>query len=650
MMVNLTIDGKSVAVEAGTTILKAAETVGVKIPTLCWLEKVSANGSCRICVVEIAGVERPMTACNTPVKNGIVVTTQSEKLKKLRQQTLNLIMLNHPLLCPFCDASGECELQNLCFDLDVVHQPFSAPNAKLTPGTNWPLVMHDPSRCVLCKKCVKVCHELVGADALSINEKGDRAHIEKNLVRCTSCGNCVSVCPTGAMISKPFRFKARPWTLTRVPSICTFCSSLCPVEFNVKDNRILRVTSNDDEINRGLLCISGFFSHDYVAREERLTRPLLNGVESNWNEVLARIAAEIEMIRHESGASAIAGLSSPHLTNEENYLFQKLFRAGIGSNNIDSEARFGAMRSLRSFQAGIGLAGASHKIDAIAEADTILVFGADPAAEAPLIDWKIQETVRQHDGRLVVANMRRIHLSQFANCQLTYKPGSEVPLIMGLSRLLVDRGHLNKAELERTVVNLDVLESDLAGVDLEQVVMQTGLSLSTLCAAADLIGTARKLVMVFGSDIKKSEYGIQKSTALANLAIITCTLSGGAVFPLADKGNMQGILDMGVYPEGLPGYQSYARAREKFSAAWGVMLPDGGLNAEEILHAIEAGDVRMLYLVATNPQTFAGGDRWIRALAKVEFLIVQDIFPSALTELADVVLPGCTSTEKKTVH
>ncbi len=646
MMVNLTIDGKAVAVEAGTTILKAAETVGIKIPTLCWLEKVSANGACRICIVEVAGVDRPMTACNTEVKEGIVVTTQSEKLTKLRRQTLKLILVNHPLDCPVCDAAGECQLQNICFELGVKEQLFSAEDVRPPAVNHWPLIQHVPSRCILCKKCVKVCHELVGADALSISEKGDRAHIEKNLERCTYCGNCVSVCPTGAMVSKPFRYKARPWTLTKVPTICTFCPSLCPIELNVRDNKIYRVTTDDATINRGLLCVAGYFGYDYVNSEKRLTTPLVDKEEASWEQALTRIVEKVQSIRSESGAAAIAGLSSPHLTNEENFLFQKLFRVGIGSNNIDSEARFGAIRTLRSLYKGIGLTGASHKIDAIAEADTILVFGADPAAEAPLIDWKIQETVRLHDGRLVVANMRRIHLSQFSNSQLTYKPGSEIPLIMGLCRLLAQRGHLRENEIERTVINLDALKDDLAAVDMKQVVEATGLSLEALENAADLIGTARKLVIVFGSDIKKSAYGTYKSAAMANLAIVTCALSGGAVFPLADKGNMQGVLDMGVYPEGLPGYQSYAGGKEKFARAWGVALPEGGLNAEGMLSEIEAGNIRMLYLAANNPQCFADSGRWMNALAKVEFLVVQDIFPTAITDMADVVLPGCSSAEK----
>jgi formate dehydrogenase alpha subunit len=645
-MVNLTIDGKAVSVAKGTTILKAAFSVGIKIPNLCWMDKLSPTGDCRLCIVEIEGVERPMTSCNTEVKEGIVVTTQTETLKELRRQTLSLILVNHPLDCPVCDAAGECQLQNLCLELDVTEQPFSTEYVRPPKTTRWPLIQYDPARCVLCERCVKVCHELVGADALSISGKGGHAFIDKNLTRCTYCGNCVLSCPTGAMTSKPFHYKARPWALTKVPTICTYCPSQCQIQLNVKDNKILRVTTSDDTINRGLLCVAGFFGYDYVNSTERLHQPQLNQQSASWDQALENVAEKIEEIRKQSGPAAIAGLASPHLTNEENYLFQKLFRAGIGSNNIDSEARFGALRSLHSLHKGLGLTGASHKIDSIAEADTILVFGADPAAEAPLIDWKIQETVRLHDGKLVIANMRKINLSQFSNSQLTYKPGSEIQLIMGLSRLLMDRGHLREAELKRTLINLEDLRVDLASVNLEQVILATGLSLNALEKAADLIGQARKLVIVFGSDIKKSLYGIKKSAAMANLAITSSALSGGAIFPLSTKGNMQGILDMGVYPEGLPGYKSYDAGKSIFAKAWGVELPTDGLDADGILQGIEEGRIRMLYLAANNPLTFANSERWKKALQQVEFLVVQDIFPTEVTEIADVVLPGCSYAEK----
>ena len=647
-MVNLTIDGKSVSVPEGTTILKAARQLDIHIPTLCWLEKVSTTGACRVCAVEIEGVDRPMTACDTPVKEGINVTTQSEKLTRGRKQIMELILVNHPLDCPVCDAGGECDLQDICYDLGVTHQEFKADDVNPETINHWPLIQQVPNRCILCEKCVKVCHELIGADALFVNEKGDRAFIDKKVENCTYCGNCVAVCPTGTMISKPFKFKARPWALRKVPSVCTYCPSQCQIDLNVKDNQVLRVTSNDEgTTNNGNLCVGGFFGSGYINNKNRLQEPTVEQKPVSWDKAFERVVGEVERIKQESGAEAIAGFSSPRLTNEENYLFQKLFRAAIGTNNIDTEARFGALRTLHALNKGLGLQGASNTMAAIGNADAVLIFGADPTAEAPAVDWKIQDAVRRNGGKLVIANMRQVHLTQFADSQLSYKPGSEIALAHGLGRLLLDRGHLDEDDLKRTVSNLDELKADLAAVDLEQVIAATGLSREALEQAADIVGQADKVVVILGSDICKSASGISKSAAVANLTILSGALrTDGGLFPLDEKGNTQGVLNMGVYPEALPGFQSYAATKAKFAKAWRCDLPDGGLDADAILQGIEAGTIRFLYLAATNPQNFPNSSRWLKALEKVEVLVVQDIFPSEMTRLATVVLPGSSYAEK----
>ena len=450
------------------------------------------------------------------------------------------------------------------------------------------------------------------------------------------------------MISKPFKFRARPWALTKVPSVCTYCPSQCQIDINVQNNEVYRVTSDDaGTTNNGNLCVGGFFGYSYINNKSRLVAPVVEQKETTWDKAFDRVVSEVERIKVESGAAAIAGFASPRLTNEENYLFQKLFRVAIGSNNIDSEARFGAMRSLRALDKGLGLNGASNNMSVIATADAVLVFGADPSAEAPGVDWKIQDAVRRNGGKLVIANMRQIHLTQFANCQLNYSHGSEIALANGLGRLLSDRGHLDEESLQLAVSNLEELKADLAAVDIEQVIATTGLSLEALEQAADIIGQAKKVAIVFGGDICKSAFGISKSAAVANLAILSGALdAGGGLFPLDEKGNTQGVLDMGVYPEALPGFQSYSENQEKFAKAWKCELPAGGLDAEGILQEIESGKIRFLYLAATNPLNFPNNSRWLKALEKVEVLVVQDIFPNEITRLATVVLPGCSYAEK----
>jgi formate dehydrogenase alpha subunit len=656
-MVSLKIDGKNVQIEKGATILEAAEKVGVFIPTLCFLKKVSPTGACRICVVEVEGAAKPMTACNTPAVEGMVVTTQSEKLAAIRRQVVELLLVNHPLDCPVCDAGGECDLQDVCYAQDVTCQPFEADDVSHAVINDWPLIQQVPSRCILCEKCVKVCHETVGASALVVREAGERAFIDTHdgkPLDCEFCGNCVDECPTGTLLAKPFKFKARPWELRKVPSVCTYCGSQCQIDLNVKHGQVYRVTSEDGTtVNDGTLCIGGYFGYGYIHSAKRLLKPLLKQGEAQteigWEKALATVAEKIGEIRDASGADGIAGLSSARLTNEENYLFQKLFRVAIGTNNIDSEARFGALRAQKVLAKALGLNGASHPIARIGQSRAVLVFGSDVTAEAPAIDWQIEQACRKRDAALVVANMRRVKLTKFAESFLNYRPGSETQLAGALARLILERGLADEAFLQRTVKNLDELRSRLQAVDLEQAVRDTGLSLEELEAAVRHLGEADSVAIVFGGDVLKGERAEQATAALANLALVTGALqeNGGGLFPVDEKGNMQGLLEMGVCPESLPGYQSYREGRAKFEAAWKTQLPEGGRNALEILKGIEQGDIRFLYLAAVNPLvSFPESARWRKALEKVDFLVVQDILSSELTAMADVVLPGVTFAEK----
>ncbi len=649
-MVTLTIDGKTASVSAGSTILEAAQQVGIRIPTLCWLQKVSPTGACRICVVEIEGVARPMTACNTPVKEGIVVTTQSEKLFAIRKQIVELLLVNHPLDCPVCDAAGECDLQNICYEFNVTKQPFEAEDVNPPVINGWPLIQQVPSRCVLCEKCVKVCHETVGSSALFVNDKGDKSFIDKNLDLCEFCGNCVSVCPTGTMISKTFKFKARPWELTKVPSVCTYCPSHCQVDVNVKNGKVLRMTSEEGAtVNDGNLCVGGFFGHGYIDSPERLTQPLVKSgattAPASWEDALKLVAGKIR----EAGPAAVAALGSPRLSNEENYLFQKLFRVAVGTNNIDSEARFGALRAFNALNSVMGLSGASNTIASIGQADAVLVFGADVTAEAPAVDWQIEKSCRKQNGKLVVANMRKVKLARYANTHLNYKPGSEIFLASALAKIIVEKGLADEAYLSKYVKNAADIKKQLKSVDLKKAAAATGVSEAMLEEAAVYLGSAKNVAVIFGADVARSEGAQDKVLALANLALVCGAVGAeaGGIFPLDEKGNIQGLLDMGVATDLLPGLKPFSAAKGEFEKAWNVSLPAKGLDAQGILEGIEKGEIKVLYLAATNPiVSFPDSGRWQKALDKVEFLVVQDILTSGLTELADVVLPGAADVEK----
>lgn len=648
-LINLKIDGKDVQSTAGATILEAAETVGIKIPTMCYLKKLSPTGACRVCVVEVAGADKTMTACNTRVVDGMTVTTQSEKLAAIRRQMVELLLVNHPLDCPVCDAGGECDLQDICYSQDVTTQPFAAEDVNAPTIDHWPLIQQVPNRCILCEKCVKVCYEVIGADALFVNEKGDRAFIDKHLERCVFCGNCVQACPTGTMISKPFKFKARPWELRKTRSVCTLCSSHCQVDLHSKQGKVLRITADDDTtLNNGNLCFGGFFGHDYLNTPQRLTTPLVGrGDEqkpASWEAALATVADTLAGLRTSHGGAALAGLASPRLTNEEAYLFQKLFRVALTSNHLDTPVRFGLLRAVAVLKEQLQLSGASHRLGALGTARAILVFGAEPASEAAAADWQIQQAHRRRDARLVVASARRIPLAEQAETFLQYRPGSEFLLAGALAKLAAAKG-----AKQTTVANQAELDAFLAGIDVAAACTAAGVPQALVEEAAGYLAEGPQVAVVFGRELTGAPNAHSALQALVNLTLVCGALDGeaGGIYPLDEQGNALGILQAGLASELLPGLQGYAQGRERVAAAWHTTLPEQGSDAAGILAGIETGAIRALWLVGVNPLiALPENMRWRQALGKLELLVVQDIQSSELTRLAHVVLPGAAAAEK----
>ena len=581
-MINLKIDGRDVQIPSGATILEAAEQLNIKIPTLCYLKKVSPTGACRICAVEIEGFQKTMTACNTRVTEGMVVKTQSERLSKIRRQIVELLLVNHPLDCPVCDAGGECELQDVCYALDVTRQPFEAEDVNAETIDHWPLIQQVPNRCIMCEKCVKTCHETIGATALFVNEKGDKAYIDKTVENCEFCGNCVQVCPTGTMISKPFKFKARPWELRKTPSVCSLCSAHCQIEFHSKQGKVMRVTSEDGTtVNDGNLCVGGFFGYDSLNHSARLTKPLIQGEPSSWEEALTTVADSLSRLRNELGGQCLAGFASPHLTNEENYLFQKLFRVALGSNNIDSEGRFNDLRMIKVFDEKLNLHGASNHQQSISKAEAILVIGADLRSESPALNWQVLKAAIKHDAKLIVANARRVKLTHHAESFLQYKPGSEASLTGALAKILMEKGSADLDFVNQYVSNKDELFSYLKGLDLDAACSETGLSLSDIEKAAEFIGQASSVAILVGRDTAGSATAEASIASIVNLAILSGSLHGdrGGLFPILSKGNALGLIDSGIGPEILPGPKSYRDNKARFEEAWNCTLPENGKNA-----------------------------------------------------------------------
>ncbi len=621
-MVSLTIDGRTVSVPEGTTILEAARRIGISIPTLCWLEKVSPTGACRICAVEIEGIDRPMTACNTPVKEGIAVTTQSPRISAIRKKVTELLLVNHPLDCPVCDAGGECDLQDTCYAQEVARQEYSAVLERRPIRYDWQLLESDPNRCILCEKCVKVDHEIVGCDAIFVVNKGEATVIDTHdgqPLNCEFCGNCIAACPTGTLISKPFKFKGRPWTFSVTKSVCPFCSTGCQIEYHSKDGRVERTTSDDATYNQGNLCINGRFGYSYLNSATRLTAPLIDQKPASWDQAIKAAADGLTAVIAAAGPRAVAGIASPRVTNEENFLFRKLITEAIGSPNLDSEARLGFAPALAILNKQLGLTGASATIDRIDNADAILVIGSDLNAESTGMEYRVIKAATKNDAKLVLANMRAVKLKKFANSHLQYRPGGEVALVNGLTKALLDAG------CTTTAANPDALQAALAATSLADLAAAAGVTEAALKEAAQLLANRQRPAVIFGADILRSSQAEASVTAVANLALLLGALGkeAGGLFPVDEKNNSLGLLDAGIAPG------------------------NGGKDLSGIIEGIENGSIKALYLLGTNPLVaFPDNGRIRKALEKLQLLIVQDIAETETTRLGHVVFAASAAAEK----
>jgi len=652
--ITLTINGKQVTVPAGATILEAATELGIKIPTLCWLKKVSTTGACRICIVKIEGVDRFMTACNTPVKEGIIVTTSTPELESARKKTVELLLVNHPLDCPVCDAAGECDLQDICYGLKVDKSGYSADLERLPIRYDWKLLESDPNRCILCEKCVKVCREVVGREAIEAVDRGDNTIIDtitRQPLDCDFCGNCIGVCPTGTLISKPFKFKGRPWTFDVTNSICSFCPSGCQIEYHAKDGRVERVTSSDDGYNKGNLCINGRFGYAAFNSPDRLTSPLIKDgsgklKKATWDQALGAAATGLKNIAIASGGSAVAGIGSPRVSNEESYLFQKFLRGALGSNNIDSEARLGYLPAQVIQWEMLGYSGGTFGMDAIEKATAIIVIGADLKAESPGFAYRTIQAATKNDAQLVLAGSRVSSMNKFANAFLQCRPGSEAWLIAGLNKAVLAEGLVSAVNLTK----LETLKSSLDALTFERITEISGISEAQLREVAALICSGGRTAVIYGAEVIRSIDSRNAVAGVVNLSLLTGAVAatGAGLYPLDEKNNIQGMLDMGVCPEYLPGYHTYGRAAATFSSAWKAAIPTvQGKDLFQMLDAIEAGQIKALYVMGSDPVHFMPNrSRVMEALQKLELLVVQDLFLTDTARLAHIFLPAATGAEK----
>ncbi|MEW6350279.1 MAG: molybdopterin-dependent oxidoreductase [Thermodesulfobacteriota bacterium] len=653
----LTIDDVEVHAPEGATILEAAKQADIWIPTLCWYPKISPSDSCRMCVVEIEGIERPMTSCNTVALQGMRVRTDTRKIQALREDVMKMVLMDHPLDCPVCPACGECEIQDLVHRLGISGITVEIPKRAMPVVNDWPLIAYNESLCIACGRCVKVCHEVIGASALEAKQVGYATKIgtkDGGVLNCDFCGECVEACPSGALSYKHIKSWARSWELRKVSTICPLCSVGCRMDVNVKNDRIFRVTTDLETPNRGTLCVGGRFGTGFVHHQDRLTTPLVRKHGElqpvSWEEAIRFVADNLRRIIEESGPECVAGLGSPRLTNEDAYAFQKFFRSVIGSNSVDSVARFSFLRVQRAFELTCGAKGSTSTLEDILQTNAVLLIGIDPIEETPALGWKIKTATRRYDSNLIVANARQTNVDRFAKLRLRIRPYSESDLVLGMMKIILDRELWDEKFVKEKTTHFLPMKNLLDKISLRGILRRTGVSLEQIEEAAVLFAKAPSAAVIFGGDVILQEQGLQCVMNLANLALLTGNMGRehGGLYPIFEEGNIQGLCDMGVLPEYLPGYQDAATARALFSRVWKTDLPySKGRTAPEMAGALEKGDLRALYIVGADPLTsFPNAGRYASGLGAAELLIVQDLFLSPTAQLAHCVLPAAAFAEK----
>ncbi len=656
----VTVDGRAVELPDGASMLDAASAAGVELPTLCWDERLSAAGACRLCMVRVDGRPAPVAACTSPAADGMEIRTDDPDVRTQVRTILELLVSELPERALDVPAARS-ELVRLCSALGVDGSRFAGAKHAHGVDHSHPYVKLDRDLCIACGRCVRMCDEVQGTFALELGGRGFDTVVVPGTTGvwaesdCVACGGCADTCPTGAL-SEPGLLDPRP-TETATSTTCGYCGVGCTLEVHVRDSAIAAVKpARDGPVNRGHACVKGRFAHAFVNSSERLTRPLVKreGVfeEVGWDEAITAVAEPLARIREQHGPRAIAAISSARCTNEENYLLQKLMRVGVGTNSVDNCSRLCHAPSAAGLTATFGISGGTNRLDDFDRADCFLLAGSNATEAHPVVGARLKQCVIE-GARLVVVDPRRIELARYADVHLQGHPGSNVAVFNGLAHVLADEGLLDEAFLRERADGLDDLLALLADYPPERVEELSGVPAADLRRAARIYGEADAAAIVYGLGITEHAHGTDGVRTLANLAVLTGsvgTAHGCGVNPLRGQNNVQGASDVGALPDLLPGYQPLRDedSVRRCEDVWGVELDrELGLRIPGMFDAALDGRLKVLWIMGEDiAQTDPDTTRVEAAMAACELVVSQEIFMSRTAERADVVLPSASFFEK----
>ena len=668
--IELSIDGKTVTAKDGVSLYDVISSTGKIIPAMCYHYTFDPFGSCGMCLVMQEGKKAPVRSCTAKAAAGMIIRTEGDDLFQARKKAVEKHLSVHPLDCPVCDADGHCELQDMAFH----HGVTNLPNAKqkfIPEDTRSPVLDFNMNRCIACAECINVCKDVLMIDALQFMKKGGFNQVVPKgdvALDCEFCGDCLAVCPVGAITNKFSKYLYKPWQMKKTTTTCNYCGDGCQLYVETKDTEVVRVTSPLSWKNKwgdraetskghGGICVRGRFGFEYIDGRTRLTQPLVRKdgqlAATSWLETMHHVVDRFAAVKQQYGAGAIAGLITARCTNEELYLFQKLMRSVFGSNAVDSSARYGHLNFVHASRHAVGIGRTPNDWEDFTKAKAVLLIGSNITETNPLTAVRVKEAIRVYKAQVVTLDSAVTNMAKLASHPFLIKPGTEGLVIDGLVKATLAQDLVDEEAVKKHPKAFEALKAAVAGVSLEQLAAQTGLAVGSFKEIAAIFAEAPRSIILCAEGIVRRADGYQNVLKLIDLAWITGKLGkpGCGVNTLTEEPNEQGAVDMGVAPEFLPGQARFddAAARERFAKAWDAPLPAAGTGAHlmDILTRCRNGQIKALYVIGENPLATLPVSLNVKAaLEQLELLVVQDPFLTDTGRLAHVVLPACTYAEK----